>query len=154
MVLQRKREGVPKVRLTDAGYSAIHRHLFQDVYAWAGQHRTVNIAKRGALFCLVPHIAGQMERRFNLIQADTGEVQSRESFATRAAEHVCEINAIHPFREGDRRTLRAFPEGLASAAGHGIVLRLMDAKAWNMASIESFRHANHAEMTTVILAIP
>jgi cell filamentation protein len=139
MTLQRMREGVPNVRLSAAGYRAIHRHLLQD---WAGRYRTVNIAKGGDMYCLVPHIAGQMEARFVPIRAGRGKRLSREGFAARAAEHACEINAVHPFREENGRRQRAFPERLAAKAGHAIDLRLIGPAEWSRASIESFRQAD------------
>jgi fido (protein-threonine AMPylation protein) len=81
------------------------------------------LAKGGSLFCLVPHIAGQMAQRFAAIRAENGlRGLPREAFAARAAEHLCEINAIHPFREGNGRTLRVFLVCLAEAAGHHAAL--------------------------------
>src|SRR5271154_6123255 len=59
--------GIP---LTADGYRQLHRAIFHDVYDWAGKDRTVNIAKDGAMFCLVPYIAAQLEQRFAAIQAE------------------------------------------------------------------------------------
>jgi len=140
--------------LTPSGYRQIHRYLFQDVYAWAGRYRTVNIAKGNDMFCLVPHIAAQMEQRFAMIRAENGlKALDRQTFAIRAAEHACELNAIHPFREGNGRTLRAFLEVLADQAGHRFDLHLIDPVAWNEASIAGFRHAAYGEMERVLLDI-
>ena len=87
------------VPLTEDGYRQLHRHIFQDVYDWAGEYRTVNIAKGGHVFCLVPYIADQMRQRFATIQAESGlAVSSREEFVSRAAEQISELNVIHPFR--------------------------------------------------------
>ena len=47
-----------------AHYRAIHRHLFQDVFAWAGKLRTVRIAKGGSMFCYPEHIEGEMHKLF------------------------------------------------------------------------------------------
>ena len=152
MILQRMSEGLPKIKLSAAGYREIHRHLFQDVYDWAGQDRTVNIAKSGAMFCLVPHIAAQIEQRFAAIQVESGlKGLTREEFSARAAEHICEINAIHPFREGNGRTQRAFLEHLAEQAGHRVELQRIDPRAWNEASIGSFREGNYDAMRQVIM---
>ena len=51
MTALRADEALPGGRLAVPHYKAIHRHLFQDVYAWAGQYRTVRIAKDGSAFC-------------------------------------------------------------------------------------------------------
>jgi cell filamentation protein len=151
MTLQRMSEGTPAVGLSTAGYRMLDRHLFRDVYGWAGRCRTVNIAKGGQMFCLVPHIASQMEQRFALIRAETWKALSRDELAGRAAEHVCEINAVHPFRDGNGRTQRAFLERLSGRAGNPIELRRMDPNAWIDASIDSFRNASYDYMRRVIL---
>jgi transposase-like protein len=49
--VQRSAEPLPAGKLTYPHYCAIHRHLFQDVYTWAGKPRTVRIAKGGSMFC-------------------------------------------------------------------------------------------------------
>lgn len=138
--------------MTATGYRQIHRYLFQDLYPWAGRYRTVNIAKGNDMFCLVPHIASQMDQRFAAIRAENGlKGLNRLEFGNRAAEHVCELNAIHPFRDGNGRTLRAFLEGMADKAGHRIDLSAIDPQAWNEASINSFRRAAYEDMERVIL---
>ena len=48
---QRAEEPLPSGRLNASHYRAIHRHLFQDVYRWAGRYRTVRIAKGDSMFC-------------------------------------------------------------------------------------------------------
>ena len=57
---QRAEEPLPRGRLGYAHYLAIHRHLFQDVFAWAGRLRSVRIAKGGSMFCYPEHIDGEM----------------------------------------------------------------------------------------------
>jgi cell filamentation protein len=138
--------------LTPDGWRQIPRAIFQDFYDRAGQYRTVNIARGSAMFCLVPHIAGQMEQRFAAIHAENAlRNPTREKFARRAAEHICELNAIHPFRQRNRRTPRAFLERLAAAAGHGVDLKLIDPELWNGASVSSFQEATYDAMRQLIL---
>src|SRR5260370_34625880 len=60
---QRAGEPFPPGRLGYAHYRAIHRHLFQDVYAWAGRVRTVRISKGTSTFCYPEHIDREMRRR-------------------------------------------------------------------------------------------
>jgi cell filamentation protein len=139
------------VPLTEDGYRQLHRHIFQDVYDWAGEYRTVNIAKGGHMFCLVPYIADQLRQRFATIQAESGlALSSRKEFVGRAAEHISELNAIHPFREGNGRTVRAFLECLANHAGHNVMLQHIDPDAWADASIRGFRDADYEPMRRVI----
>ena len=61
---QRAEEPLPRGRLGYAHYRAIHRHLFQDVFAWAGKLRTVRIAKGDSMFCYPEHIDNEMRALF------------------------------------------------------------------------------------------
>lgn len=56
---QRASEPLPTGKFDYAHYRALHRHLFQDVYPWAGIIRTVRIAKDGNWFCYPEHIDGR-----------------------------------------------------------------------------------------------
>ncbi|MDO9215753.1 MAG: Fic family protein, partial [Lacisediminimonas sp.] len=63
-VTQRSEEPLPEGRFTPAHYFAVHRHLFQDVYPWAGKPRSVRTGKAGAWFCFPENIAGELKRVF------------------------------------------------------------------------------------------
>ena len=73
-------------------------------------------------------------------------------FALRAAEHIVDLNAIHPFREGNGRTMRAFLKEIAHQGGHTVDLRLIDKVRWNGASQRSFFTGDIEEMRDVIAA--
>ncbi len=153
MTAQRLREGLPNVELSADGYRALHRHLFQDVYDWAGQDRTVEIAKGDSLFCLPKFIGTELEKRFAAIKAERFLTQlTAAQFAKQAAEHVSELNAIHPFREGNGRTSRALLVALGRHAGHPIEIRRIDPVAWIDASRASFRTGDCKLMCAVIAA--
>jgi cell filamentation protein len=137
--------------VTPEGYRAIHRYIFQDVYDWAGDYRVVDIARADDLFCLVPYIAQQLAKRFEAIQSeDNLRGLGVEDFAARAAEHIIELNAIHPFREGNGRTVGAFLFLLARQAGHDIHMERIDAASWNEASRASFRTGDSRAMRNII----
>jgi cell filamentation protein len=100
---------------------AFHRHIFGDVYDWAGQLRTVSIAKSGEVFCLPQHLESYATDVFGrLAAADRLRGMPRERFITQLAELLGDVNALHPFREGNGRTQRAFFSQLAHDAGHHI----------------------------------
>jgi cell filamentation protein len=145
-------ETLPKqIQLTANGYRQIHRHLFPDVYEWAGKDRTVDTSKSGSYFCRAIYVGPELEKRFEAIQGENGLQGLRaDRFADRAAEHVAEVNAIHPFREGNGRTLRAFLGILADHAGHAMDMTRIAPKAWNDASRESFRSGDRRFMLEVI----
>ena len=59
---QRFSEPLPIGRFGVAHYRAVHRHLFGDVFPWAGRFRRVRIAKGGSMFCYPEHITSEMAR--------------------------------------------------------------------------------------------
>ena len=68
MVAERARESLPRGALTIGHYRSVHRHLFQDVYRWAGRYRSVRIHKEGSTFCYPEHIPGQMKALFSRLR--------------------------------------------------------------------------------------
>lgn len=135
----RAEQPVPSGKLDHVHYSAFHRHLFQDVYDWAGHYRTVRIAKGGSAFCYPEYIEQQMVRLFASLQADDHFRRcSREDFASSAAHFLAELNSIHPFREGNGRTQLAFLTHLAEVSGHPLHLKRLDPAAVMAAMISSF----------------
>jgi cell filamentation protein len=97
----------------------IHQYLFQDVFPWAGEFRVVNISKGNSMFGPARHIAGALSDALAKLEAERylANLPAHE-FAARAAFYLGEINAIHPFREGNGRTQREFIRQLALHAGH------------------------------------
>lgn len=97
----------------------IHRRIFRDVYGWAGQLRTVAIGKSEALFAqpefIESYAAGTFE---DLRREDHLQGLPREQFIERLAYYFAEVNAIHPFREGNGRAQRVFFDQLARSAGY------------------------------------
>jgi cell filamentation protein len=106
---------------------AIHQRIFGDLYEWAGQVRTVAIAK-GNLFCLPQYIESSSA---NICRALRGENfllgLERRPFIDRLTYYLGEVNAVHPFREGNGRTQRAFFEQLARDAGFTVNWQHLDA---------------------------
>ena len=100
---------------------AIHHYLFQDVFPWAGEFRVVNISKGNSMFGPALHIAAALADALAKLKAETFLVSlTPPAFAARAAFFLGEINAIHPFREGNGRAQREFVRQLALHAGHPI----------------------------------
>lgn len=92
---------------------AIHKYLFQDIYDWAGEVRTVDIAK-GNLFCRAFAIELEAERIFGELKKENYlQDLPVADFGKRLAYYFSEINALHPFREGNGRTQREFIRQLA-----------------------------------------
>jgi cell filamentation protein len=105
----------------------IHRYLFQDVYHWAGQKRTVEISKQGKPFFLTAYF----DKGFAYV--DTLIIDYRKidpANKSQLAEHLAtlldSINYLHPFREGNGRTQREFIRVLALEKGYTLNLNPPD----------------------------
>jgi cell filamentation protein len=105
----------------------IHRYLFQDVYDWAGQKRTVEISKDGKQFFPL----SRFNTAFSYIDGLIAEYRSingndREKIAQKLAEILDNVNYLHPFREGNGRTQREFVRTLALQKGYNLNLNPPD----------------------------
>lgn len=133
-------EPLPPGRLTSTHYRAIHRHLFQDVYGWAGQLRRVRIAKGGSMFAYPEHLAAGLQRLFQGLRRRHGLCGlTRDGFAEQAAHVLAELNALHPFRDGNGRTQLIFMALVADQAGHPFDLTRLEPERFLHAMIASFR---------------
>ncbi len=105
----------------------IHRRIFCDIYRWAGQIRTVTIAKGGAMFCLPQYIDSSAAVIFSeLHNEDCLRGLRRAAFVGRLAYYLGEVNALQPFREGNGRAQRAFFGQLARTAGFTLAWQHLD----------------------------
>jgi cell filamentation protein len=96
---------------------AFHRHLFGDVYPWAGDFRMVNIA-RTAAFGDWRHIRTYLDQVFADLAAENHLAGlGHDAFVRRLVHYLGEVNAAHPFRDGNGRTQRAFFRQLAGDSG-------------------------------------
>jgi len=104
----------------------IHKRIFGDIYEWAGQIRTVVIAK-GAMFCLPQYIDSSAAVIFGeLHDEDCLHGLRRDALVGRLAHYLGEVNALHPFREGNGRAQRAFFGQLARDAGFTLAWQHLD----------------------------
>jgi cell filamentation protein len=109
-----------------AHLQAFHRHLFAGLYEWAGELRTVVLAKTD-LFCLPEHIESYgAEILGKLAEEDRLRGLDRELFIDRLAHYLGDVNALHPFRDGNGRAQRAFFAQLAGDAGYRLDWQLVD----------------------------
>ncbi|MEI7689448.1 MAG: Fic family protein [Candidatus Saccharibacteria bacterium] len=98
----------------------IHKVLFEDIYDFAGKIRTVNIAKPGAApFAYAKFISNEAVRIFDeLASKKYLSGLGRQSFVQEISNLSAELNALHPFREGNGRTIRLFLILVADSAGY------------------------------------
>ncbi len=149
----RLEEGLPSGSLTVADYCAVHRHLFGDVYHWAGQFRTTRISKGSSMFCYPEHIADQMKMLFGGLGKEhfLRELASN-AFANALAMFLGELNAIHAFREGNGRTQLIFCAKLAHSAGYPLALENIEPDRFLSAMIASF-NGHYAPLQDALLKL-
>jgi cell filamentation protein len=123
-------EMLPDGKLDFAHYSALHRHIFQDVYEWAGETRTIRTGKGNNWFCYPEYIQSEADRLFSELTARgyLSAAEDKDVFAREAAWFLSEINAIPPFREGNGRVQLVFLTLLARNAGYELDERKLKPK--------------------------
>lgn len=120
---------------------AIHAHVFQDVYEWAGKTRSVNISKNGDRFAQ-PAFIESAGRQLGAAIAKENNLRGLEKpqFVERLALYYSDWNALHPFREGNGRTTRELIGQIAREAGYELDQTRIDNSKdqWNDAARRSF----------------
>ncbi len=124
---------------------AIHRHLFQDVYEWAREYRTVNMAKNLSSFADArtnpPHGSYSIHRYLEDVHQLVANTQwnslSQNEFAASAATVFVYLNQAHPFREGNGRALKVFMEHVAEQSRFTLDFGRVSREVWNNRSMLS-----------------
>ena len=126
-----------------AHLQAFHRFVFGDLYPWAGQVRTITISKGESMFCLPQYIDGYAaDIAARLAGQDHLTGLDRPAFLAGLAQEWADLNALHPFREGNGRATRALLSQLARDAGHSISWQDLDPTVLTTASITAQRGDN------------
>lgn len=102
----------------------IHKHLFNDIYDWAGEYRTVPIYKEEVVipgisldYGAPKEIMKSMKTRTSDMYADNWNPNDLDDFAKKMTKHLAKIWRVHPFRDGNTRTTLAFAEIFAKQHG-------------------------------------
>lgn len=140
---------------------AIHRHLFQDVYEWAGRTRDEKVRLSDGTVATEPVLrkldgkpfltGRRISTALNRIAATLRDANylrglPRVEFAYRSADILVALNAAHPFREGNGRTQRAFIRALAAQAGHDLDFSVVSRERMTQASITGNEQADSGMM--------
>lgn len=126
----------------------IHRHVFKDIFDWAGELRTVNISK-GTHFYNHMYIIDGAETIFSKLKKENYLLGlSRNKVYERLGYYLGEINVLHPFREGNGRSQRIMIEYLAQVAGYNVDFSKVSSSEMIEACIDSFK-GNYAKMTEI-----
>ena len=135
-----------------AHLQSFHRYLFAELYDWAGQLRTVVLAKTD-LFCLPEHIKSYGAEIFGKL-ADEQPLSDldRDAFVGRVAHYLADVNALHPFRDGNGRAQRTFFAQLASNAGYRLDWQLVEPQQ-NVDAFVASMHGDEMPLRRLLDAI-
>lgn len=137
-----------------AHLKTIHRYVFQDIYLWAGEFRTVNITKCSSLFFGWDTLEERSRELFGLL-ADAGWYRGldRDEFAGKATLLLTDLNLVHPFREGNGRTQRVFIGQVAEHAGWTIDWAALDKTALANCSERAHLTGDRTELAGLVRTV-
>ena len=132
---------------------AIHRHLYQDIFDWAGDIREVDIYQGDTRFCHFAYI----EKEGNGLMQDLEEEGylvglEKSEFIARLSHYYCEINVLHPFRIGNGIAQRVFFEQLAIHAGYQLSWKDIEPDFWSAAN-QSGAMGDLTDLTTIFAKV-
>ena len=140
------------------GLCAIHKALFDDIYEWAGKYRVINIEKRERLlagrsvwYANAENIQSELETAFEEINSLHWERMTKEEFVRELVLRFPKLWQVHPFREGNTRTVVMMMAFFVEHYGYYMDQELMAASAgyvrdsFVMASLDQFSEYEHLE---------
>ncbi|KZL26348.1 Fic/DOC family protein [Pseudovibrio sp. WM33] len=154
MFLTRSEEPLPAGELDYEYYKAIHHHFFQDVYDWAGKPREIRTGKGDSWFCYPEFIEQEMVKIFAQLASENHLtlIEDPITFAKRAAYYVAEINAVHPFLEGNGRCQLTLLSILFEISGFPMDVEQIQADQFMAAMVASF-YGNNGPLIQAIMAL-
>ncbi len=132
--------GVDIPRTYDAEHlRALHRHLFQDTYEWAGEFRTVEMGKgdNGPAFAWTGQIQEYLDWTAGIVEVTPWLVISEGEFVEQMARTYATYNVAHPFREGNGRVGKLFLHQVAAQSTFQLDFSKVDREDWNWFSEKS-----------------
>lgn len=119
-------------------FVGIHKFLFEDIYPFAGLFRNENIAKGNFSFAEWEYIEDQLKKLLDQLKEENYlQNLDRDTFIKRLSYYMAELNVLHPFREGNGRTIREFIRQLAYRNGYVLNLKNINPKEMLHACIRS-----------------
>lgn len=150
----RSQEYLPDGGLDFDHYKSLHNHFFQDVYDWAGKVREIRTGKGGNWFCYPEYIDDEMRKLFDALASENHltDIEEIAPFADRASHYIAQINAIHPFREGNGRCQLTFLNVLLEVSDWILDEKKLDPNGFMKAMIDSF-HGDNGPLSKSIIAM-
>jgi cell filamentation protein len=137
-----------------AHLQSIHQRIFQDVYPWVGEFRAVNISRSGQYpFAFPEQIPASVERLSHGLQ-DERFLKGLDRIETcaRGAYFIGELNAIHPFRDGNGRAQREFIRQLFARNGFSLARARVSREQMAQASRDSFERGDNSGFQRILSA--
>lgn len=144
---------IRKRKIDFALWKEVHKVMFSDVYKWAGQIRTVRMSKGISIFANPQFIERSAKDLFSQLEQENFLQRAPlDKLAARLAFYYNELNAIHPFREGNGRSLKVVITEIARRAGFRILWDRLSFRENIAASIEGF-NGNYQPFTDIFRRI-
>jgi cell filamentation protein len=135
--------GIPEGNFDAEHVKRVHRHLFENVYEWAGQFRQTPLQRLSmqslpqddiSAFAQPGDINGRLSKFSLFVQQESNQVRSKTDAAIFIAAAYADLNNIHPFREGNGRTAKALITKLCESLGYDLNLKDVQKTDWDRAS--------------------
>lgn len=124
----------------------IHKYIFEDIYPFAGKFRTENIAKGYFRFAEWEYIEEELDKLLLKLKNENYlKEKSKEELAKALSYYMSELNVLHPFREGNGRTIREFIRQLALKNDYILNLKKVEPQEMLNASIKSIVETEELE---------
>jgi cell filamentation protein len=133
---------LPTGNLDIAHFKALHKHLFGAIYDWAGDFRTIRISKDNSHFCYPENIQSELERLFDNSRLLQSPSLNFDDLVIQGATFLSELNAIHPFREGNGRTQMVFLQMILDSFGIIVDYSKSNKSDIINAIVHGFKHDN------------
>lgn len=129
----------------------IHQYFLSPLYAWAGKIRTVEMSKDGVLFCASKQIKKELKVLEKVLKVNfPTSKDTKIQFCKKIALIHCELNAIHPFREGNGRSIRLMLDLLAIKKGFGMINFSKSTQVEYIEACKAGMHKEYSKMQKVI----
>jgi cell filamentation protein len=127
-------------------FLGIHKYLFEDIYPFAGKIRRENISKGFFTFAEWEYIEDELKKLLTDLKNENYlKGLDREVFVKRLVYYMAELNVLHPFRDGNGRTIREFIRELAYRNGYLLDITGIDSKELLQACMISIVDTDHLE---------
>ena len=121
----------------------VHKQIFESLYDWSGELRTVEISKGTTSFARAAHLESSIQDIFKELKADDYLVAlGSNEIVEKMAYYYSELNVLHPFRDGNGRAIRTFLAMLAGSLGWHIAWDEMTPDENTQACIAAYQGDN------------